>query len=247
MLIPVFMFLGSILLHAGSGCADTVTDHVALCSPSLQDAIPYFAAVKRVVSPSVGMPFNLSAKGRVGGFVGQQLLSIADKQADNAIADLHAHSACDEHGIEQELEEAVKETFDALCIFLSGKDMLIAHRGSASKALLLKSDDTVASITAAGDSATSLIRLPYAQGHKGVALLRGMSLTDERVAQIVTTSCTITPNPQVIAQALVDADAGDAVAAAYLDYNLLHASIKRGLMPGGDAHGSDKNSGCLLL
>lgn len=251
-MIIVLMLIGSGMLNAASERADSVTQSIALHPSLLPDAMPYLAAVKRVATPSRGMPFNLFAQECFGGFMDQQLLSIADKQADRAVAELEklvARSAkCDDEAIEQELETAVRETFNALCIFLLGKDMHIAHRGPASKAILLRHDGTVEHIIGDAGSGTNLTRLPYASAFKGVAFLRGMSLTDERVAQIINTSCTITPNPQVIAQALVDADAGDAVAAAYLDYGLLDAMHKNAQSSAGsDASPLAKKQGYMLL
>ncbi len=211
-LIVLCMVLGSCAMLRA---ADTVMDRVTL---SRSSAMPYLAAVKRVVVPTCGMPFNLF----VQGCCGPQLLSIADKHADSALKQFFAYK---QHlgfsKIAQELEAALQPTFNALCMFLRGDKMLIAYKGPETKALLLFHDGNMKQITSNSSTEVSLLKLPYAATYKGIVFLRGMSLTNERVAGIVNTLHSITINPELIAQDLVNADMGDAVAAAYLDYELL--------------------------
>lgn len=232
--LVMFICIGSGLLHA----ADSVTDRVSL--QLLSAPKPYLAGVKRVVVPTSGMPFNLYAQDYANG---SQLLSIADKHADNALEQLEKIVEQDVafDAIEQELKTTMQSTFNALCVLRRGNDMLIVCKGTATKVFLLLHDGRTYQLAFGLTSEANVLRLPYAATYKGVAFLRGMSLNDERVASIVNSS--IIPDPELIAQELVGADMGHAVAAAYLDYSLLTKSgVARHR-----AGEKTKKSGCSLL
>lgn len=176
-------------------------------------------------------PFWVHGKSEFNSVSHQQLLFITDKKSGSLSQEVERLETAltklpQEHtdtDIEVILKNAADSTAHALYVLVNDKRIVMSHKGVKSKALVILREGMPATITEDACDESAIKRLAYMASYKGVVFMRDMSLTDAQINEIVTTTLMQeNKTPRDVAKALVNADNGESVAAAYFDYDIFN-------------------------
>lgn len=231
-----------------SGCAHL---HAAAQSDSTGSLsrVPYFGAAYRMVdNGSAHYPFQVHGTNES---TNQHLFFIAD-----TLGDVHTRMAAvqkklanlpkghTESDVEAILKSATQNVAQALFVLVDAKQVVISRKGLDSKALLVLREGPLLEI-----GYNTLERIVARMGqpipaYKGIVFTRGVSRSDEDVNETIkTTLAQEGATPTDVARAIVQAESGESVAAAFLDYDKLAAEMS---VVGPSAPVREKNKKCIV-
>lgn len=216
-IIVYALIVGSGSIYAAAGdCDDREGSHTIA---------PHLGTYERKKWPSASRePFSVYGDGSFNSLAHQQLLFIGDeslsgwyervvqlKKGFKRLGKEHAD------GDVVAMLKSVAYEDDALLVFFNGTRMAISYKGVATRALLIKRDGAPERLM--GDACVNMGVC------NGVVFMRGMMRTDEQINETVqTVLAQKKKTPCDVAEALVNAENGECVAAAFLDYDILKAN-----------------------